>query len=74
MDEGNERVQFMMFDKPVSDPTAVLLSVGQGIKGRFCAESQPDGGETGFNHFHRINTLLRGIRPCMGRKVRKGIG
>ena len=25
LDEGNGRVQFMMFDKPVSDPTAQLL-------------------------------------------------
>src|SRR5262249_4520720 len=39
-DEGNGRVQFMMFDKPVSDPTALLQFVGAGIKGRFCAESQ----------------------------------
>lgn len=56
LDEGNGQVQFMMFDKPVSDPTAVLQWVGQGIKGRFCAESQPDGGKTGYLHFHRINT------------------
>ena len=74
MDEGNERVQFMMFDKPVSDPTAVLLFVGQGIKGRFCAESQPDGGKTGFNHFHRINTPATGDTSMHGAKVRKGIG
>jgi hypothetical protein len=56
LDEGNGRVLFMMFSKPVSDPTAQLLFVGEGIKGRFCAESQPDGGKTGYNHFHRTNT------------------
>jgi hypothetical protein len=56
LDEGNGRVLFMMFSKPVSDPTARLLFVGEAIKGRFCAESQPDGGKTGYNHFHRTNT------------------
>jgi hypothetical protein len=56
LDEGNDRVRLMMFSKPVSDPTAVLLFVGEGIKGRFCAESQPDGGKTGYSHFHRIHT------------------
>jgi hypothetical protein len=60
LDEGNGRVQFMTFHKPVSDPTAQLLFVGEGIKGRFCAESQPDRGKTGFNHFHRINTPATG--------------
>ena len=29
LDEGNDRVQFLMFDKPVSDSTAVLQWVGQ---------------------------------------------
>ena len=56
LDKGNGRVLFMMFDKPVSDPAAALLFVGEGIKGRFCAESQPDRGKTGYNHFHRIHT------------------
>jgi hypothetical protein len=56
LDEGNDRVRLMMFSKPVSDPTAVLLFVGEGIKGRFCAESQPDGGKTGYSHFHRAHT------------------
>jgi hypothetical protein len=56
LDEGNDRIRLLMFSKPVSDPTAVLLFVGEGIKGRFCAESQPDGGKTGYSHFHRIHT------------------
>jgi hypothetical protein len=42
------RVQFLMFDKAVSDPSAKLLFVGQDIIGTFCVESQPDGGKTGF--------------------------
>ena len=69
---GQEGVQFMMFDKPVSDPTATLQWVGQGVKGRFCAESQPDGRNTGFTHFHRTKTPLPEIRQCMVRKARKG--
>ena len=68
LDEGNGQVQFMMFDKPVSDPTAVLLFVGEGIKGRFCAESQPDGGKTGLNHFHRINTPATGDTSMHGER------
>ena len=72
LDEGNGRVQFMMFDKPVSDPTAQLLFVGQGIKGRFCAESQPDRGKTGFNHFHRINTPATGDTSMHGAKGEEG--
>ena len=72
LDEGNGRVQFMMFDKPVSDPTAKLLFVGQGIKGRFCAESQPDGGKTGFSHFHRTNTPSSGDTSMHGAKGEEG--
>ena len=72
LDEGNGRVQFLMFDKPVSDPTAVLLFVGQGIKGRFCAESQPDRGKSGFTHFHRINTPATGDTSMHGPKGEEG--
>lgn len=72
LDEGNGRVQFMMFDKPVSDPTAQLLFVGQGIKGRFCAESQPDRGKTGCNHFHRTTTPATGDTSMHGAKGEEG--
>ena len=72
LDEGNGRVQFMMFDKPVSDPTALLLFVGQGVKGTFCAESQPDGGKTGFNHFHRTHTPATGDTSMHGSKGEEG--
>lgn len=54
LDESNDRVLLLMFNKPVSDPKAQLLFVGEGIKGRFCAESQPD--RTGYIHFHRSHT------------------
>jgi hypothetical protein len=72
LDEGNGRVEFMMFDKPVSDPTAVLQFVGEGIKGRFCAESQPDRGKTGFSHFHRSHTPATGDTSMHGPKGEEG--
>ncbi len=56
MDTGNGRIVFLHFTKPVSDPTATVIFVGEGIKGRFCAQDQPDGGKTGFVHFHRSLT------------------
>jgi len=72
LDEGNGRVRFMMFDKPVSDPTAILQFVGEGVKGRFCTESQPDGGKSGYNHFHRINTPATGDTSMHGAKGEEG--
>jgi hypothetical protein len=56
LDEGNGRATFLHFNKPVNDPNAMLMFVGEGIKGRNCAEDQPDGGKTGFVHFHRAHT------------------
>jgi hypothetical protein len=55
LNEGSGRVLLLMFNKPVRDPKAELLFVGEGIKERFCAESQPDGGKTGDIHFHVTN-------------------
>jgi hypothetical protein len=72
LDEGNGRVQFLMFDKAVSDPSAKLLFVGQGVKGTFCVESQPDGGKTGFNHFHRTHTPASGDMSMHGAKGEEG--
>jgi len=72
LDEGNGRVQFMMFDKAVSDPSAKLLFVGQGVKGKFCVESQPDRGKTGFNHFHRTHTPAAGDTSMHGAKGEEG--
>ena len=72
LDEGNGRVQFLMFDKPISDPTAKLLFVGQGVKGTFCVESQPDRGKSGFNHFHRTNTPATGDTSMHGAKGEEG--
>jgi Zn-dependent alcohol dehydrogenase len=39
LDEGNGRVQFMIFDKPATDPAARLQFIGQGIEGLLSAES-----------------------------------
>lgn len=72
LDEGHGRVQFMMFDKPTNDPTAALQWVGQGVKGRFCVESQPDRGKTGFTHFHRTNTPASGDTSMHGAKGEEG--
>jgi hypothetical protein len=50
----NERASvFVQFDNP-RDPTA-LRYVGIGVKGTFCAESQPRGPKGGFTHFHRLD-------------------
>ncbi|MBI3810346.1 MAG: hypothetical protein HY284_07825 [Nitrospirae bacterium] len=56
MDAGNGRGVFLHFNKPVTDPKAMVIFVGEGVKSRFCAEDQPDGGKTGFVHFHRSHT------------------
>ncbi|WP_447979972.1 hypothetical protein [Candidatus Nitrospira bockiana] len=56
LDAGHGRAVFLHFNKPVTDPTATVIFVGEGIKGRNCAEDQPDGGKTGFVHFHRSHT------------------
>jgi hypothetical protein len=72
LDEGNGRFLFLMFDKPVSDPTAALQWVGEGIKGTFCAESQPDHGKTGFTHFHRAHTPATGDTSMHGPKGEQG--
>ena len=50
----NERASvFAQFDNP-REPTA-LRYVGIGVKGTFCAESQPRGPDGGFTHFHRLD-------------------
>lgn len=53
MDAGQDKVKFLHFTKPVKDPEATLIFIGDGIKGRFCAEDQPEKGKTGYVHFHQ---------------------
>lgn len=55
MDVGNDRLVFLHFNKE-EGVARKLLFTGDAIKGRFCAEDQPDGGKTGFIHFHQIKT------------------
>ena len=55
MDAGQDRVKFFHFNKPTDDPGASLIFMGDGIKGRFCVKDQPDGGKTGYVHFHQAN-------------------
>jgi len=52
MKTDTNKVSFFHFAKPVSAKKNKLLFMGDAIKGRFCAEDQPDGGKTGFVHFH----------------------
>ncbi|MBI2303314.1 MAG: DUF11 domain-containing protein [Chloroflexi bacterium] len=51
---GGGRIMLLHYDKPVTDPTKMLLYVGEGVRGRFCASDQPEGGRTGYTHFHRF--------------------
>ncbi|MDP2662200.1 MAG: c-type cytochrome [Dehalococcoidia bacterium] len=54
MDLGGGRILFLHYDKPVTDSTKMLIYVGDGVRGRFCASDQPNGGKTGYVHFHRF--------------------
>ncbi len=47
---------FLHFHKSVAEHDAKLIFMGDAIKGRFCAEDQPEQGHTGFVHFHRLST------------------
>lgn len=53
MDVGDGRFVFLHFNKPTSDRKARLLFIGDAVKGRFCAQDQPEQGKTGYVHFHR---------------------
>ena len=74
LDEGNGRVQFLMFDKPVSDPSAILLFVGQGIKGNFVLNLSLMEGRQALTIFIGPIRLPLEIRRCTARKERQAIG
>jgi len=57
MDVGNGQVRFLHFNKAVTEEGAGIIFIGDGIKGTFCAENQPDGGKTGFVHFHSSHKM-----------------
>ena len=54
MNAGKGEIRFLHFDKPISEADAKLIFIGEGIKGKFCAGDQPEGGKTGFVHFHSL--------------------
>lgn len=56
MKTSDNYATFLHFNKPVSKQGAKLVFVGDAVKGRFCAEDQPEGGKSGFVHFHRSST------------------
>ena len=52
---NNDTFIFLQFDKPVVENATSLRYVGIGVKGVFCAESQPDAVNGSFTHFHKWN-------------------
>lgn len=54
MNAGKGEIRFLHFDKPISEADAKLIFLGEGVKGKFCAGDQPEGGKTGFIHFHSL--------------------
>lgn len=54
-----DKIIFLHFAKPLNEKGNKVIFVGEGIKGRFCAEDQPDKGKTGYVHFHAA-TVAKG--------------
>ena len=54
MKVDDNHIQFLHFMKPVNEPSNMLVFVGDGIRGKFCAADQPEGGKTGYVHFHSL--------------------
>lgn len=52
---NNDTFIFLQFDKSVAENATFLRYVGIGVKGVFCAESQPDAVNGSFTHFHQWN-------------------
>jgi len=50
-----DKMTFFHFAKAASQGDNKLLFMGDAIKGRFCKEDQPDGGKTGYVHFHSLH-------------------
>jgi len=49
---------FVQFDRPRPPDAHALRYIGIGLKGTFCAESQPGGANAGFTHYHRVTAPL----------------
>jgi hypothetical protein len=54
MKADDKTITFLHFAKPVNQPNNQLIFIGDGIRGRFCADNQPDQGKTGYVHFHSL--------------------
>lgn len=52
MKTDSDKMIFFHFEKPAGEKENKLLFTGDAIKGRFCAEDQPEGGKSGYVHFH----------------------
>ncbi len=52
MKTDSDKMLFFHFAKAASEKKNKLLFIGDAIKGRFCAEDQPEGGLSGYVHFH----------------------
>lgn len=52
MKTDSDKMLFFHFAKAASEKNNKLLFTGDAIKGQFCAEDQPEGGATGYVHFH----------------------
>ncbi|MFQ5779492.1 MAG: hypothetical protein ACE5HN_01740 [Nitrospiria bacterium] len=67
-----DKVVFFHFAKPVDAKENKLLFMGDAIKGRFCADDQPNGGKTGFVHFHSAKIAPGHKHGHGGRKGQEG--
>jgi len=65
MQSDPDKMPFLHFAKPTNEKENTLLFLGNAIKGRFCAENQPDGGKTGYVHFHAL-TVSEGHKDAHG--------
>jgi hypothetical protein len=45
---------FVQFDRPNPQEARAVRYLGIGVRGTFCAETQPRGPRGGFTHFHRL--------------------
>ena len=54
MQADENTLEFLHFQEPINQPNNKLIFFGDGIKGRFCADNQPDQGRTGYVHFHSL--------------------
>lgn len=67
-----DKIIFLHFAKPITEKDNKLLFVGDGIKGRFCAEDQPAKGKTGYVHFHSAAVAKGHEHGHGGEKAQEG--